>query len=80
MHRWVFGGEELATHKTEPYDRPVGNNGQLIHHTFRVLVNQRLEPGERVAVTGECACLGRWMPADCVQLDRETGGEFVQVN
>lgn len=50
---------------------PVGSDGRL--HTFRVLVNQRLEPSERVAVTGECSNLGRWLPAHCVQLNRENG-------
>lgn len=51
--------------------KPVGNNGRL--HTFRVLVNVKLEPGERVAVTGECKSLGHWLPAHCVQLNRECG-------
>lgn len=52
--------------------KPVGNNGRL--HTFRVLVtNVKLEPGERVAVTGECSSLGHWLPAQCVQLNRECG-------
>lgn len=51
--------------------KPVGNSGRL--HTFRVLVNQPLESGERVAITGECSSLGRWLPAHCVQLNRENG-------
>lgn len=42
-------------------------------YTFRVLVNQHMEPIERVAVTGECSILGRWLPAKCVQLNRENG-------
>lgn len=45
-------------------------------HTFRVLVNQHMEPIERVAVTGECSLLGRWLPAKCVQLNRENGKQL----
>lgn len=42
-------------------------------HTFRVLVKQRLDPEERVAVTGECSSLGSWSLENCVQLDCEKG-------
>lgn len=81
MQHWVFdSGNSDATAATAVGEtsqgpanncKPVGNNGRL--HTFRVLVNQRLEPGERVAVTGECSSLGSWLPAHCVQLNREYG-------
>lgn len=49
----------------------INQNGHL--HTFRVLVNQRLEPSEQIAVTGECSSLGSWLPAKCVHLNRENG-------
>ncbi|XP_055295430.1 glycerophosphocholine phosphodiesterase GPCPD1 [Sitodiplosis mosellana] len=74
MQRWLFGNNSEAI-SAESSQGPangqtlVGNDGRL--HTFRVLVNQHLEPGERVAVTGECSSLGRWLPAHCVQLNRE---------
>lgn len=42
-------------------------------HTFRVLVNQHLEPGDRIAITGDCKALGSWLPARCVLLSRESG-------
>lgn len=51
--------------------KPAAGNGRL--HTFRVLVNVKLEPGDRVAVTGECSSLGNWQPSQCVQLEREYG-------
>lgn len=83
MQHWLFdsGNSDASTVGESSQGsinsrKPVGNNGRL--HTFRVLVNQRLEPGERVAVTGECSNLGRWVPAHCVQLNRECG-EFKQV-
>ena len=76
MQRWLFGrsSEDASAESSQgPANgqTPVGNDGRL--HTFRVLVNQRLEPNERVAVTGECSSLGRWLPAHCVQLNRENG-------
>lgn len=52
----------------------VGNKSRL--YTFRVLVNQRLQPGERVALTGECLSLGNWLPANSVQLNCENGEYF----
>lgn len=76
MQRWFFGNSSDATSAESSQgpatgQTPVGNDGRL--HTFRVLVNQRVEPGERVAVTGECSSLGHWLPAHCVQLNRENG-------
>lgn len=82
MQRWFFGNSNEAA-PADSSQGPVStaaattNNGRL--HTFRVLVNQNLEPGERVAVTGECSSLGRWLPAHCVQLNRENG-ELITVN
>lgn len=52
-------------------DQQNATNGRV--HTFRVLVNQPTDSNERVAVTGECSILGRWLPAKCVQLNRENG-------
>ncbi|XP_031623352.1 glycerophosphocholine phosphodiesterase GPCPD1-like [Contarinia nasturtii] len=70
MQRWFFGsGNESSQSPSHDQNLPPENNGRL--HTFRVLVNQRLETSERVAVTGECSSLGRWLPAHCVQLNRE---------
>lgn len=84
MQHWLFdsGNSDASTIGESSQGsinsrKPVGNNGRL--HTFRVLVNQRLEPGERVAVTGECSSLGRWLPAHCVQLNRECG-EYLSSN
>lgn len=81
MQHWFFnnnsGTESPETASIESNRSPVGNSGRL--HTFRVLVNQRLEPGEQVAVTGECSSLGHWLPAHCVQLNRENG-EFIPRN
>lgn len=78
MQHWVFdsGNSEASTGGETSQGsvnnlKPAGNNGRL--HTFRVLVNEKLEPGERVAVTGECTSLGHWLPAKCVQLNREYG-------
>lgn len=76
MDRWFFGNTsdesatELSKDPTNVKNSP-GNNGRI--HTFRVLVNQSLEQAERVAITGECSSLGRWLPAHCVQLNRENG-------
>lgn len=77
MQRWIFDNASSDATVGESIEgssnarKPVGNDGRL--HTFRVLVNQRLEPGERVAVTGECSSLGRWSPTQCVQLNLENG-------
>lgn len=79
MQRWIFGNSNESAPAGASQGSTNGNdattaaatNGRL--HAFRVLVNQHLEPGERVAVTGECSSLGRWLPAHCVQLDRENG-------
>lgn len=73
MDRWFFANNSATeSPKAEtPARGPVGNSGRL--HTFRVLVNLKLEPGELVAVTGECSSLGRWLPAHCVQLNHENG-------
>lgn len=76
MQRWLFDNDSeagAAELSQEPINGKiaVGNNGRL--HTFRVLVNQPLEQNERVAVTGECSSLGRWLPTHCVQLNRENG-------
>lgn len=76
MQSWFFGNSNDAASAELSQgpangQTPVGNDGRL--HTFRVLVNQRVETGERVAVTGECSSLGRWLPAQCVQLNRENG-------
>lgn len=66
-----FFGVKSNTDATVGDLNVVGNNGRL--HTFRVLVNQHLQPNECVAVTGECSSLGRWLPAHCVQLNQENG-------
>ena len=84
MQHWLFdsGNSDASTIVESSQGsisgrKPAGNNGRL--HTFRVLVNQRLEPGEHVAVTGECLSLGRWLPAHCVQLNREYGKRFKHI-
>lgn len=76
MERWFFGNTSdanAAESNKDPINskNSTGNNGRI--HTFRVLVNQPLGQGERVAVSGECSSLGRWLPAHCVQLNRENG-------
>lgn len=77
MQSWVFDNTESdaivgdSSQSSANIRNPIGNSGRP--HTFRVLVNQRLEPNERVAVTGECSSLGNWSPAHCVQLNRENG-------
>lgn len=86
MQRWCFSDDKSKTsEETAQFDATNFNqnnsgtwnssgSGQLERkHTFRVLVNQHLEPIEMVAVTGECKHLGQWMPANCVQLSRENG-------
>lgn len=82
MQRWLCdtfsedaSAPETLINHTESQEisieQPNSNAGRL--HTFRVLVNQHMEPNERVAITGECSTLGRWLPAKCVQLNRENG-------
>lgn len=75
MQRWFLANSTEAGSESSQGQAngqtPIGNNVRL--HTFRVLVNQHLEPGECVAVTGECSSLGCWLPAHCVQMNRENG-------
>lgn len=80
MQRWFFDGDGTTETVANQSSSTIiihnnalkpDQNGRL--HTFRVLVNQYLDPNERVAVTGECSTLGHWMPAQCVQLNRENG-------
>lgn len=75
MQRWFLASSTEAGSESSQGQAngqtPVGNNVRL--HTFRLLVNQHLEPGECVAVTGECSSLGCWLPAHCVQMNRENG-------
>lgn len=84
MQRWWFNDEKSKTsEETAQFDATNQSNsvpsnssgsGQPERkHTFRVLVNQHLDPNEVVAVTGECFNLGQWIPAKCVQLSRENG-------
>lgn len=86
MQRWFFDNFDadasaVDAHSERQQVNDAANAEQQVSrdsrdgrwHTFRVLVNQHMEPIERVAVTGECSLLGRWMPANCVQLNRENG-------
>lgn len=61
----------LNQNKSDTFTPKPDGNGRL--HSFRVLVNQHVDPNERVAVTGECSSLGHWLPARCIQLIRENG-------
>lgn len=75
MQRW-FGnynadGTESSPNNGTSNVPKLDGNGRL--HTFRVLINHNLDPKEHVAVTGECSSLGNWLPARCVQLNRENG-------
>lgn len=79
MQRWFFGGgKESGNESSQGPSNEQNPPPDSRLHTFRVLVNQRLEPSERVAVTGECSSLGRWLPAHCVQLNRENGEYFTR--
>lgn len=75
MQRWFENynsdGTESSSNNGKLNGPKLDGNGRL--HTFRVLVNQNLDPKERVAVTGECSSLGNWLPAHCVQLNCENG-------
>lgn len=75
MQRWFetynSDGIESPSNQGKTAAPKLDVNGRL--HIFRVLVNQNLDPNERVAVTGECSSLGNWLPAHCVQLIRENG-------
>lgn len=75
MQRWFetynSDGAESSSNNGKLNVSKLDGNGRL--HTFRVLVNQNLDPKEHVAVTGECSSLGNWLPAHCVQLNRENG-------
>lgn len=85
MQRWFFDNFDadasaVDAHPERRQETDAANGEQASRagrdgrwHTFRVLVNQHMEPIERVAVTGECSLLGRWMPANCIQLNRENG-------
>lgn len=81
MQRWFFGDDnsDSTSNSFQPNNASTANNTSPKNgrtHTFRVLVNQKLEPNEQVAVTGECSVLGHWLPAKCVQLNRENGESF----
>lgn len=45
--------------------------------TFNVVVNLKLLPNERIALTGSCKSLGKWNPELCVLLDKKDDGEFL---
>lgn len=72
MQRWWFGDSDKAKDaqvaKTTIVDRSAERR-----HTFRVLVNQPLLACEAIAITGECASLGNWLPQQCIALEREKG-------
>lgn len=77
MQRWIFGSD---SNTSKDYDSSSCNQIQLNNtnknvrpHLFRVLVNQKLEANEQVAVTGECGNLGNWLPSKCVRMNRENG-------
>lgn len=70
MERWFFG-EDKANGTIESIHQMQLTESTGRKHTFHVLVNQPLEPNERVAVTGECSSLGNWFPARVVQLQQE---------
>lgn len=74
MLRWIGTSdtESMSSSNETVYDSDeIVESGRLFK--FRVLVNDRLEQGERVAVTGKCSSLGLWLPARCVLLERENG-------
>lgn len=77
MERWFFG-EDKANGTTAGKQQMQLTETSGRRHTLRVLVNQSLQPNEHVAVTGECSCLGNWLPARVVQLHRENG-EFRKI-
>ena len=50
---------------------------------FRVLVKERLSPGDSVLITGSCEQLGEWTPSRCIPLnriDRTEDGEIWSAN
>lgn len=75
MQRWFENynsdGTESSSNNGKLNVPKLDENGRF--HTFRVFVNQNLDSKERVAVTGEGSSLGNWLPAHCVQLNRENG-------
>lgn len=74
MLRWsrISETESVTSSNETVYDSDeTAENGRL--YQFRVLVNDRLEQGVRIAVTGKCSSLGLWLPARCVLLERENG-------
>lgn len=72
MQRWWFHDDDKAKDDvtTVNNDR---NSEQRRQHTFRVLVNQTLQPWEVIAVSGECNSLGNWLLEHSVKLHCEKG-------
>lgn len=75
MQRWWFlDNKKTATGPPSDYIIPPKseevNSGER-QWTFRVLVTQSLNQFEGIAVTGECAALGNWIPQHCLFLNQK---------
>lgn len=72
MQRWWFSDDDKAKDVNIKTVTSVENSAER-RHTFRVLVNQSLQPCELIAVSGECSKLGNWLLEHSVKLVRDKG-------
>lgn len=76
MQRWLFvnnsgAGSAESNQGSANGQSPVGNDVRLLK--LKVSVDQSLEPGEQIAVSGQCLNIGPSLQTQCIPLNRENG-------
>lgn len=72
MQRWNFLEQSSSL---EPKMGVRDGQGEIREWTFNVVVNIDLLPQEIVGITGDCASLGNWLPANAVLMKQSESSE-----